>query len=185
MYAKASFIVLIASLAATSPASARYVVKDKSYTAACYEAASLQRYDGVSLSACTRALVWEVTTDGQERAGTLVNRGILRALRHDFEAAKEDYQSALEIDPTAAEAWLGLASVHWKAGDSAKALNAVDRAIAAGTARPALAYLIRGLAHEDRGEYRAALEDLNMSQRLDPDWAAPKAEISRYRIVRR
>jgi pentatricopeptide repeat protein len=44
----------------------------------------------------------------------------------DFEAAKEGYESALELDPGLGEAWFGLALLHTQRGDAREASAACE-----------------------------------------------------------
>ena len=58
----------------------------------------------------------------------------------------------------------------------------VERALALNTRKPALAYFVRGLANEDRGNVKAAYADLVHARDLAPDWKEPGVELQRYKI---
>ena len=51
--------------------------------------------------------------------------------------------------------------------------------------RPAVAYLIRGLANEQQGQLHAAYEDLQTARRLEPTWDEPAQQLQRYHVVNR
>ena len=152
---------------------------------ACYEAAVVERADGMSLSQCNQALRREATTSGDARVATLVNRGILRMLRDDSAGALRDFNEALVLDPMQPEAWLGKAVESWKAGNDRDALTFANRAIKLGTDKPELAYLTRGLANEGLGNVNAAYADLKRAHALAHQWAEPSAQLARYRVVSR
>ena len=179
--------VSAAALAATLPASASATSLSygNQFTNACYEAAVMKRANDSSFAMCNTALTREASTRGDQRVAVLVNRGILRMVAHDSKGALSDFDHALALDPTQSEAWLGKAIEHWKAGDSANAIAFADRAIRLRTLKPELAYLIRGLANEERGRVKAAYADLKRARALAPDWSRPKEELARYRVVRR
>jgi hypothetical protein len=44
---------------------------------------------------------------------------------------------------------------------------------------------MRGIAHEDAGNFRAAYADLQRARELDPAWSLPTVELQRYQVVSR
>jgi tetratricopeptide (TPR) repeat protein len=174
------------ALIQTSGASATTLsTRGNEFTNACYEAASLGRADGLTISRCTRALVTEATTGGADRAATLVNRGILYMLAGKSASATRDFDEALALNPLESEAWLGKALEAWKAGNDRNALSFANQALALRTHKPAVAYYVRGLANEALGNVRAAYRDLQQARALAPQWAEPTQQLARYRVVRR
>jgi tetratricopeptide (TPR) repeat protein len=115
----------------------------------------------------------------------LVNRGILRLLSNQVSDAGRDFDEALSIDPRQPEALLGKAIEEWQSGNSATAVALASESLQYGPRRPAVAYLIRGLANEQQGQVRAAYQDLRTAQRLEPGWSEPAEQLARYRVVNR
>ena len=152
---------------------------------ACYQAAVIHDSSPAAIAQCSTALVREATTAGQTRVATLINRGTILLVGKRHDAAMRDFDEALSIDPTQPEALLGKAIAVWNAGDSDSATAFATRALKYGPERPAVAYLIRGLANEQQGQLRAAYSDLQMARSLDPHWSEPARELSRYRVVPR
>ena len=148
----------------------------------CYLSAAERRHDDGSIRECTGALD-EKSLTSFDRAGTLVNRGILYLTAGNAAFAVRDFDEAIAIDPAQAEAWLDKAVTQLNAGNSAAALDLADRALKLRTQKPALAYYVRGLAYEQQGQLRAAYASLNTAHRLDPTWNEPTEELSRYRVV--
>ena len=157
---------------------------DKRFTNACYESAEMGRHDGGAIMQCDFALRQEMLTS-EQRAATLVNRGILHILAGNLARAKGDFEAALMIDPMQAEAWLGKGIVEWRAGNNQAVFQPLERAIQLRPRRPAVAYYIRGLANEVQGNLKAAYSDLTTARQLDPKWAEPAMQLRRYRVVRR
>ena len=58
------------------------------------------------------------------------------------------------------------------------------RSLQYGPKRPAVAYLIRGLANEQQGQLKAAYADLQTARQIEPNWAEPAEQLQRYRVVR-
>jgi tetratricopeptide (TPR) repeat protein len=155
------------------------------YTGRCYEAAAVRDTSENAIAQCTAALLREATTAGQIRLATLINRGTMLLAANQQGAALRDFDEALSIDPTEPEALLGKAIAVWNAGDSGAATMFATQALQYGPERPAVAYLIRGLANEQQGQLRAAYSDLQTARSLDPAWSEPARELSRYRIIQR
>jgi len=152
--------------------------------AECYISAAQHRHDDASIRECTTALD-EKSLTAFDRAGTLVNRGILYMLAGNAAYAVHDFDDAIAMDPLQAEAWLDKAVALMNAGNSAAAIDLADRALKLRTQKPALAYYVRGLAYEQQGQLQSAYASLKTAQQLDPNWNEPRDELSRYRIVRR
>ena len=148
----------------------------------CYVSAAEHRHDEVSIRECTSALDDKSLTSF-DRAGTLVNRGILFLFAGNSQLAVRDFDDAIALDPLQAEAWLDKAVALVNGGNSGAALELADHALKLRTQKPALAYYVRGLAYEQQGQLRAAYASLQTARRLAPEWNEPKDELSRYRIV--
>ena len=88
-------------------------------------------------------------------------------------------------DPQQPEALLGKAIEQWQDGNGAGAVELATRSLQYGPKRPAVAYLIRGLANEQQGQLRAAYADLQTARQIEPNWAEPGEQLQRYRVVRR
>jgi tetratricopeptide (TPR) repeat protein len=148
----------------------------------CYYSAAERRHDEMAIQTCTTALDDKALTNF-DRAGTLVNRGIVYLFAGNSTLAVRDFDDAIAMDPQQAEAWLDKAVAFVNAGNSAAALDLADHALKLRTQKPALAYFVRGLAYEQQGQLRSAYTSLQTARRLDPNWNEPKDELSRYRVV--
>lgn len=95
--------ILIAGIAASSPAGAGSVSIGNSPARDCYEAAIARSADRNSFYHCNLALDQEPLTT-QDRAATLVNRGVLYLRGHNYRSAGRDFDAALKTDVNNAEA---------------------------------------------------------------------------------
>jgi len=170
-------------LLASSPAAANSITFNQPFTNACYAAAAIK--DTTGLVQCNSAIRSETTTAGGSRSANLVNRGILQLAADNVPAAVRDFDEALSIDPKEPEAWLGKAIGQWQTGHGADAVEMATKAIQYGPKRPAVAYLIRGLANEQQGRLRAAYSDLQTARELEPRWTEPALQLQRYRVINR
>ena len=181
---RVSFVIAAAGLAAfsaASPAANQSLVFGHSAAEDCFRYAMAERHDAGALEVCNAALQTE-RLDSGEYAGTLVNRGIVLMLGGSAVDANADYDKALSIDPYQAEAYLNKGINMFRTGDSATALNLANRARELRTTRPAIAYYVRGLANEDRGNIKAAYNDLVTAHNLAPTWSEPSEQLARYRV---
>jgi tetratricopeptide (TPR) repeat protein len=171
-------------LPAASAQASIITITNTSMATACLGYAERRDRNPEALAVCTRALNFEAL-DTQNRSATLVNRGVLRMIHRDFRGAEKDFDDALAIDPAQSDAWLNKGFIRLQTGEGASALPYLERAMAVGIRRPALAYFARGIAHEQAGNVRAAFADLNRARDMEPGWAMPAEALTRYRVVTR
>ena len=177
-------LALAASTIVACPASAGSVSIGNSTARDCYEAAIARSADRNSFYHCNLALDQEALTR-QDRAATLVNRGVLYLRGHNYRSAGRDFDAALKADSNNAEAWLNLAIASLQQGGGGETLPMIEKSLALNTARPALAYYSRSIAHERTGNIRGAYNDLRRAVELAPDWRAPAEDLKRYQVTRR
>lgn len=184
-------ILSFAVLFAAAPAYAATTMVGDTPTIACAKAAAAEtpsaqfsepsRRD--ALAQCNAALADKIVE--QDRTATLVNRGIILAAAGEVPAALDDYNAALERDPSLTNAHINHGSALLRAGRFAEARADFDRAIAMGTDQPTLAYFNRGLANEKLGALTAAYRDYKKAQSLSPDFAPASAELARFQVTSR
>lgn len=167
-----------------SPAAGQVLTVGGSAAQSCYHSALEKRHDPEAIAECTAALDGSALT-GLDRAGTLVNRGILYMLAGEEGLALRDYDQAIVLDPRQAEAWLNKGVSMINTGKGAVAVDLADRSLQLRTHKPALAYYVRGLGHEEEGQAVAAYDDLRTAAALDPKWNEPAEQLKRYHVVQR
>ena len=177
-------LVLSAAAAAASPLAARTTINvNGSAAATCFRAAAAHARSGAAIAQCSDTLN-AVRIDRDERVATLVNRGLVLMFANRPREALADFDAALALDPTQPEAYLNKALLALRTGQAGQALILADRALALRTTKPAVAYYIRGLAAEERGDVRAAFVSLRRAAAIEPGWSAPRTELLRYRVSR-
>jgi tetratricopeptide (TPR) repeat protein len=173
-----------AALLSTTPAPAISIVIGDSLASACYRSASSSNSFRAALEECDRAIEEEVLTQ-EDRAATLVNRGVVKMRAGDLRGADRDFDTALAMDRARAEAYLNKGFLRLMQGHYQDALPYFDQSLEARTIRPALAHYARGIVHEEMGNVRAAYGDYVRARDLDPSWRLPAEELSRFKVTGR
>jgi tetratricopeptide (TPR) repeat protein len=178
----ASFAVatLLAVAPFTAPASAFVTVVGNSYATNCFEHARAERSSSQALDECTQAL--EESLNRHNRAGTLVNRGIIYMNRRAYDLALADFDDAIALEPDLAEGHINRGGALIARDDYAGALAALERGLALNPADPSRAYYNRGIAHEELGQVREAYRDYRRAAELAPRWEPPRTELARFRV---
>ena len=184
---KALFTAAVAGFAGVTamiPAEAGTVTAGNSMARDCWQAAVARDYDRNAFYHCNQALEHE-GLDAQNRAATLVNRGVLHMRNRNYASAQRDFDRAIAADASNAEAYLNIAIARLRQNDSAAAMPMIEKALALNTREQALAYYSRAIVHERTGNYRAAYNDLVRARDLAPDWDEPAEDLKRYVVRRR
>lgn len=178
---KLSYLAAIATFTMAAGANASGITIGNGVAKRCQQAANSPDTGRQAVDACDQALT-EQLLDRDDRAATLVNRGIIHLRRTSIDKAEADFDAALALDPTMADAWLNKAVLQVRYRRSADALPSVNKALQLKTKRPALAYYIRAMANEDTGKFAEAYRDLKLAIKLEPGWDAPAAELQRFKM---
>lgn len=174
-------LVGLAALLAAGGARASVTVIGGGQAEACSKAAIAGKSDVRSEITCTNALETEMLSP-RDRAGTLVNRGVLKLRRTNFEAAIKDFNAALSLQPTLGEAYVNRGAAAIGEHRYAESLPDLNRAISLGVEQPAKAYFNRALAYEGLDDVKSAYFDYQKAVELSPDWDAPKTELQRFHV---
>ena len=133
---------------------------------------------------CTEALDKEML-DSRDRAGTLVNRGVLKMRRMAWAAATKDFNEAVRIKPDMGEAYVNRGAVSIGEHHYAESLPDLNKGLQLGVEEPAKVYFNRALAYEGLEDTKSAYFDYQKAVELSPDWAAPKNELVRFHVERK
>ena len=147
----------------------------------CYVAAVNGRADRESVALCDLALNHDFLTR-EDRAATLINRGTLHLRRGQDERALHDFDSAVSLAPSGAEAHLmrGIALVQLERYP--EAIETLTAALAMNPDSAARAHYYRGAAQEEIGNTPAAYADYRRAADLAPAWASPRSELARFAV---
>jgi tetratricopeptide (TPR) repeat protein len=171
----------IASLAVATGARASVTVIGGGLAEACSKAALSGKTEARFERTCTDALETEMLSP-RDRAGTFINRGVLKLRRAAFEAAIKDFNAAVSLQPAMGEAYVNRGAASIGEHRYAESLQDLNKAISLGTEEPAKAYYNRALAYEGLDDVKSAYFDYQKAEELSPDWEAPKEQLVRFHV---
>lgn len=175
---------LVAALAVGTEARASVTVIGGGLAEACSRAALSGKADVRFEETCTEALDKEMLSN-RDRAGTLVNRGVLKMRRLNWTAATRDFNDAVRIRPDMGEAYVNRGAVLIGEHRYAESLPDLNKGLQLGVEEPAKVYFNRALAYEGMDDAKSAYFDYQKAVELSPDWAAPREELVRFHVERK
>jgi tetratricopeptide (TPR) repeat protein len=174
---------LVLALAA-GPACAAISVLGGGQAQDCFLAAKAGKADNASLAVCDLALETEMMTP-RDRGGTLINRGVMKLRRGDYEAAHADFNAGIALIPDVGEGWINRGAMFVGERRYKEGLADIDKALSLGLKEPAKAYYNRALAHEGLDDETSAYLDYQQALVLQPGWDLPQHELLRFTVTRR
>jgi len=132
---------------------------------------------------CTLALEGEMLNN-RDRAGTFINRGVLRLRRAEFDSATSDFNRAMKLKPDMGEAYINRGAASVGQHRYREGLDDLNKALELGVDEPEKAYYNRALAYEGLDDLKAAYFDYQKAVELKPDWDAPRRELARFSVRR-
>lgn len=181
---KLVFGLAAAALMASAQAHASVTVIGGGLAEACSKDALSGKTSSQFERTCTEALDTE-SLNARDRAGTYVNRGVLKMRRMDWTGAAKDFDDALRLSPTMGEAYVNRGAAAVGSRRYAQGVADINKALQLGVEEPEKAYYNRALAYEGLDDMKAAYFDYQRALELKPDWDQPKKELSRFTVERR
>ena len=119
------------------------------------------------------------------RAETFVNRGIIRYDMGDRKGALNDFNIALDYNPSLGDAYLNQALVLVAEKRPQEALASISKGIALGATNLQVAYYSRGEIEDDAGHYAQAYRDYRQALMIKPDYGPAQRQLERFKVVPR
>lgn len=181
-------VALVALVASTPSFAASIMSVGQPLREVCYRASHAtqsltERELRNGIAACNTALAGDLSQ--YDRAGTLVNRGILQVAAHNDSAAIADFDAALARDHNLIAAYMNRGLAMLRASRFEEARADFSRAIDLGTPELHVAYFNRGEAQEGAGNLLAAYHDYRKAQELAPDFKPASLELARFQVTER
>jgi len=133
---------------------------------------------------CDQALSEELLSP-RDKAGTFVNRGIIKLRRHDLAAAMSDFDQAVRYQPQLGEIYINRGAALVGEHRYADGLADINKGLKFGVEEPAKAYYNRALAYEGLDDIKSAYFDYQKALELSPEWDAPKQQLVRFHVARK
>jgi tetratricopeptide (TPR) repeat protein len=177
-------VAAVAALAIGAQARASVTVIGGGLAEACSKDALSGKASPQFERTCTEALDTE-SLNARDRAGTYVNRGVLKMRRLDWVGATKDFDDALRLSPNMGEAYVNRGAVAIGQHRYVDSLPDLNKGLALGVEEPAKVYYNRGLAYEGMDDMKSAYFDYQKAVELSPDWDAPQKELTRFHVERK
>jgi tetratricopeptide (TPR) repeat protein len=174
----------VALLAGAGPARASVTVIGGGLAEACSKAAVGGASSPREEAVCTQSIESEMLSP-RDRAGTFVNRGIMKLRRGEWKAALGDFNAAVRFEPKLGEIYVNRGAAYLGEHDYTAGLADLNKGIDLGVEEPAKAYYNRALAYEGLDDIKSAYFDYQKAVELSPDWDAPRQQLTRFHVTRR
>ncbi|MDP3658604.1 hypothetical protein [Phenylobacterium sp.] len=172
------------ALCGAGSATAAIMVLGGGLAEACAQAAIQGESDLRYEQMCTASMDDEALS-GRDMAGTLVNRGVMRLRRANWDSAKRDFDKASRIQPDLGEAYVNRGAAFLGMRRYPESLVEINRGLELGVEEPAKAYYNRALAHEGLEDAKSAYLDYQKALEFNPLWELPKEQLLRFKVQRR
>ena len=96
------------------------------------------------------------------------NRGVAYRRKGEYDRALQDYEQAIQLNPSNATAYNNRGIIYRINGEYARAIADYDEAIWLKNGDFPAAYYNRALAYADKGEYELSLKDFDVVMRFNP-----------------
>jgi tetratricopeptide (TPR) repeat protein len=147
----------------------------------CQNAAKLGDANGAGVAQCTQALATQVSQ--RDLVALYTDRGALHLLHRQYAQAKSDFDAALNLDSTVADAYVDRGAALLGMKRYADAILDIDHGLSLGPDQPEKAYFNRAIADENLDDEKSAYQDYLKASQLNPAWDAPKTELARFNLA--
>jgi len=171
----------LVALVFAAPAHAAATMIGEGPARACYAAAVAGDGALQGLRECDVALGSDSLT-ANDRAATMINRGVIRLQRREARLALADFDAAVAWRPLLAEGHVNRGAALILLGENDAAIAAITHGLSLQPRDPHEAYFNRALAHERKGDVRAAYADFQRAAELAPTWTLAQAELARFEV---
>jgi tetratricopeptide (TPR) repeat protein len=178
----AGALALAAALAAGSAAHAQSVdVWGGGLAQACSLAAQNGSESTRDENVCTQSIETEQLVP-LDRAGTYVNRGVIKLHGKRYAEAIKDFDIAIKYRSNLAEAYVNRGAAKIGLKEFQSALGDLDNAILLGVKETEKAYYNRAVAREWLDDYKDAWLDYQKALSIAPDWDLPRQQLARFTV---
>jgi tetratricopeptide (TPR) repeat protein len=161
-------------------AEAAVTVTGDGFAKACSEAAKAGQSAYSYEEICTAAL--GDLLPARDRAGTYVNRGIIKLRRQAYAEAIKDFDTAIRYQPDLAETYVNRGAADIGVRRFPDSIADLNKALALGVQEPEKAYYNRAVAYEWMDKVKAAYLDYQKALELAPDWDLVKQQLARFTV---
>lgn len=182
-------LVLILALAAvpalTSSASAQVIVsRGMGLAHDCFILAKTGRDPRGGVDTCDQALREEMLTI-KDKAATYDNRGVMLDRMGKAEAATDDFNTAIRLDPSLGDPHVNLGSMMIKQRRLDEAIAHINKGLDLGMSFPHIGYYDRAVAEQLMGRYKDAYYDYKKVLELEPQFEQASERLKDFTVIRK
>ncbi|THD81864.1 MAG: tetratricopeptide repeat protein [Phenylobacterium sp.] len=177
----AGMIAAAMMFGAAGQASAQVDVSGDGFAKACSDAAKAGESANRFEQLCTASLEHELLIP-RDRAGTYVNRGIIRMRGKAYDEAIRDFDTAIRYQSNLGEAYVNRGAARIGTHRFVEAVSDFNNALELGVKEPEKTYYNRALAYEWLDNYKAAYLDYRKALELAPDWDVVNQQLARFTV---
>jgi tetratricopeptide (TPR) repeat protein len=135
------------------------------------------------IATCDEAL-HEAALSPQQRAGTYINRGVMKAALSRIDDAMRDYNQGIIIKPDLGDGYVdrGAALIHLKRYD--EAMDDINKGIALGLSYEHVGYYNRGVAEFYMGRIKESYYDYKKALEIAPDFTPATEQLKNFVVTR-
>jgi tetratricopeptide (TPR) repeat protein len=173
-----------ATLLLAAPAQALVTVVGAGMAHDCFVAAKAGNDPRGTIAICDMALTEEALS-ARARAGTYVNRAVMKAALGRIDEALADYNSGLSLDPELGDGYVdrGAALITLKRYDDA--LADINKGIALGQTYDHVGYYNRGVAYFYLGRTTESYFDFRKALEIAPDFKPASEQLKNFVVTRK
>jgi tetratricopeptide (TPR) repeat protein len=149
----------------------------------CYLIAKAGNQPLVGIATCDEALR-EAALNPDQRAGTYINRGVIKAALNRVDDAMQDYDEGIRIKPELGDGYVdrGAALIHLKRYDDAMA--DINKGIGLGLSYEHIGYYNRGVAEFYMGRIKESYYDYKKALEIAPDFQPAVEQLKNFVVTK-
>jgi tetratricopeptide (TPR) repeat protein len=184
MIGRGAVIGCAAVLFLSAPAHALVTVVGSGLAHDCFIAAKAGVDPRGGVATCTEALE-EEALDRHNRAGTYINRGVMKVMLRQFTEAMADYDTGLALDPELGDGYVdrGAALISLKRYE--EAMTDINKGISLGQTYEHVGYYDRGVAEYFLGRITESYYDFKKASEIAPDFLPAQEQLKNFVVTRR
>jgi tetratricopeptide (TPR) repeat protein len=174
----------VALLLLSAPAHALVTVVGAGMAHDCFVAAKAGVDLRGGIAVCDMALA-EETLGPRARAGTYINRAVMKAALGRIDDAMTDYNSGLTVDPDLGDGYVdrGAALIMLKRYD--EAIIDINKGIALGQSYEHVGYYNRGVAEFFLGQVTPSYYDFKKASEIAPEFTPAREQLKNFVVTRK
>jgi len=167
----------------SAPADALVTVVGAGMAHDCFVAAKAGGNPRGGIAVCTMALA-EETLGIRARAGTYINRAVMKAALGQIDDAMADYNTGLSLDAGLGDGYVdrGAALITLKRYD--EAITDINKGIALGQTYEHVGYYNRGVAEFFLGQVTQSYYDFKKASEIAPEFAPAREQLKNFVVTR-